>query len=59
MVYNQLHFDSTSQQGVVFHLMGALSEFGKFGVTCIGEHPEQAHVLYDTTMAALDRETGQ
>ena len=59
MVYNQLHFDSTSQQGVVFHLMGALSEFGKFGVTCIGEHPEQAHVLYDTTMTALDRETGQ
>ena len=59
MVYNQLHFDSTSQQGVVFHLMGALSEFGKFGVTCIGEHPEQAHVLYETTMAALDRETGQ
>jgi len=59
MVYNQLHFDSASQQGVVFHLMGAVSEFGKFGVTCIGEHPEQARVLYDTTMSALDRETGE
>ncbi|MFC1501955.1 peptide ligase PGM1-related protein [bacterium] len=57
MVYNQLHFDSTMQQGVVFHLMGALSEFGKFGITCIGEHPEQARVLYDTAMSALDKET--
>lgn len=56
MVYNQLHFDSASQQGVVFHLMGALSEFGKFGVTCIGENPERAQELYNATMAALDRE---
>ena len=55
MVYNQLHFDSASQQGVVFHLMGALSEFGKFGVTCIGENPERARELYAATMAALDR----
>jgi len=57
MVYNQLHFDSTSQQGVAFHLMGALSEFGKFGVTCIGTNPKQALTLYDTTMAAMDKET--
>jgi hypothetical protein len=57
MVYNQLHFDSASQQGVVFHLMGALSEFGKFGVTCIGENPERAGEFYAATMAALDRET--
>ena len=41
MVYYQIHFDSTTQQGVVYHLMGALSEFGKFGVTCIGEHPDR------------------
>jgi hypothetical protein len=57
MVYNQIHYDSTCQQGVVFHLMGALSEFGKFGVTCIAEHPEQARALHETAMAALDHET--
>lgn len=57
MVYNQLHFDGASQQGVVFHLMGALSEFGKFGVTCIGENPERAREFYTATMAALDRQT--
>lgn len=59
MVYNQIHFDSTTQQGVVFHLMGALSEFGKFGVTCIGDSPEKAKKLYQKTMAALDQETGR
>ncbi len=58
MVYNQLHFDSTLQHGVVFHLMGALSEFGKFGVTCIGDNPEHAKNIYQKTMEALDRETG-
>jgi len=59
MVYHQLHFDSTAQQGVVFHLMGALSEFGKFGVTCIAETPEQAEELYRKTMHILDQETSQ
>lgn len=58
MVCNQIHYDSTTQEGVVFHLMGALSEFGKFGVTCIGEHPEAAKCLYDTAMTALDLATG-
>jgi hypothetical protein len=59
MVYHQLHFDSTAQQGVVFHLMGALSEFGKFGVTCIAEDPAQAEELYRKTMRILDQETSQ
>jgi len=59
MVYHQLHFDSTAQQGVVFHLMGALSEFGKFGVTCIAEDSEQAEELYRKTMRILDQETSQ
>jgi hypothetical protein len=59
MVYHQLHFDSTAQQGVVFHLMGSLSEFGKFGVTCIGENQEQAQEFYRKTMRVLDQETSQ
>ncbi|MEO1006043.1 MAG: peptide ligase PGM1-related protein, partial [Cyanobacteria bacterium J06638_38] len=32
----RLHFDSSSRTGTVFHLMGALSEFGKLGLTSIG-----------------------
>ena len=36
-VANDLHFDAAAQQGVVFHLIGALSEYGKLGTVCIGE----------------------
>ena len=33
---NRLHFHAARQEGVVFHLIGALSEFGKLGIVCIG-----------------------
>ena len=55
-VDNGLHFDAASQQGVVFHLIGALSEYGKLGALCIGPTPERARELYDATVAVLDRE---
>lgn len=53
-VENNLHFHSTIQQGVVFHLIGALSEFGKLGVLCIGDSPETARKYYDQTLDALN-----
>ncbi|MEM8601353.1 MAG: peptide ligase PGM1-related protein, partial [Bacteroidota bacterium] len=56
-VYHGLHFHGATQEGVVFHLIGALSEFGKLGVLCIGATPERAQALYDETVALLDRET--
>jgi hypothetical protein len=43
---------------VVFHLIGALSEFGKLGVVGIGHSPERATQLYRETVEVLDRETG-
>lgn len=52
-----LHFDGASQQGVVFHLVGALSEFGKLGAVCIGNSRESAERLYRETVAILNRET--
>ena len=58
VVQNELHFRSHRQQGVVFHLIGALSEFGKLGVVGIGHSPERATQLYEETVAILDRETG-
>ncbi|WP_428263480.1 peptide ligase PGM1-related protein [Haliangium sp.] len=51
-----LHFHGATQQGVVFHLIGAVSEFGKLGVLCVGDSPERARELYDHTVATLDRE---
>jgi PGM1 C-terminal domain len=55
-VDNGLHFDSASQQGVVFHLIGALSEYGKLGTVCIGDSHESAKKFYRDTVAVLDRE---
>jgi len=57
-VYHGLHFHGTSQRGVVFHLVGALSEFGKLGVVCIGDNHQQAKFLYSKTVQVLDSETG-
>ena len=54
-VLNGLHFNAATQQGVVFHLMGALSEFGKFGTVCIGDSPERAKKLYQKTINTLEQ----
>ena len=53
-----LHFDAASQEGVVFHLIGALSQFGKLGMICIGSSAHRARQLYEQTVRVLDRETG-
>ena len=53
----RLHFDSSSRTGTVFHLMGALSEFGKLGLTSIGNSLEEAKTIYQRVEAVLDRET--
>ncbi|MEZ4320945.1 MAG: peptide ligase PGM1-related protein [Myxococcota bacterium] len=57
-VYHGLHFHGPSERGVVFHLIGALSEFGKLGVVSIGDNPQQARFLYKQTIQVLDEETG-
>jgi PGM1 C-terminal domain len=53
----RLHFDSSSLTGTVFHLMGALSEFGKLGLTSIGNSLEEAQAIYDRVVAVLDQAT--
>ncbi len=56
-VNEELHFHSTTERGVVFHLIGALSEFGKLGMVCIGDNPRQAEFLYRKTRGVLDSVT--
>jgi hypothetical protein len=53
----EIHFDGTTERGVVFHLIGALSEFGKLGLVCIGDNPQQAEFLYRKTRGVLDAAT--
>jgi hypothetical protein len=54
VVEHRLHFHGGLQEGVVFHLIGALSEYGKLGVLCIGASPARARALYDETVRVLD-----
>ena len=51
---NNLHYDGTSQEGVMFHLIGALSEYGKLGIVCIGSSPERAEYFYNETVRVLN-----
>ena len=53
---NDIHYDGTSQEGIMFHLIGALSQFGKLGVVCIGRTPKKAKEYYDKIVAVLDKE---
>jgi hypothetical protein len=57
LVQNELHFDDTTQTGIVFNLIGALSEFGKLGLVSIAETPAAAQAQYDRAVEVLDRET--
>ncbi len=42
----QLHFDSSTKTGTIFHMIGCLSEFGKLGMTCIGNSAGDADAIY-------------
>ena len=55
-VENGLHFHGAKQEGVVFHLIGALSEFGKLGVICVAGSHKAAERLYSETAGVLNRE---
>ena len=53
---NRLHYSHATETGVLFHMIGALSQYGKVGLTAIGNSPEQAEAIYATALETLDRE---
>jgi hypothetical protein len=57
LTYNKLHYSHTSESGVLFHLIGALSEFGKLGLTAIANSRQETDELYQRTLKILDSET--
>jgi hypothetical protein len=57
-MFHGLHFDGASQTGVIFHMIGALSQYGKMGIVCIGTTPHEAFLFYKRTIEVLDAETG-
>jgi hypothetical protein len=57
IAHHRLHFDSGTETGTVFHLMGCLSQFGKLGLTSIGDSPQEAEDIYNKVIDVLDQET--
>jgi hypothetical protein len=57
--FHGIMYDSTKQEGVMFHLIGALSQYGKIGMICIGNSPERAKELYQKTIEILNLECVQ
>jgi hypothetical protein len=57
VVRHNLHFGQTRQTGVVFHMMSALGELGRMGLTAVGNSREEAKATYDRAIAVLNEET--
>src|SRR3990172_2850073 len=57
LTVNKLHYSHGKESGVLFHLIGAVSEFGKLGLTAIANSHAQADELSAHTLEVLDRET--
>src|SRR5436305_5090253 len=58
VVRHNLHFGQTRQTGVVFHMMSALGELGRMGLTAVGNSHEEAKATYDRAISVLNEETG-
>ncbi|MGM9993009.1 MAG: peptide ligase PGM1-related protein [Candidatus Bruticola sp.] len=54
-----LHYNSATCCGVVFHMMGALSQYGRLSGTCIADSPEKAWQLVDTTRTILAKQASE
>lgn len=57
MTINQLNFSHRTETGVLFHMIGALSQYGKVGLTAIGNSHAEADAIYAHTLAVLEAET--
>ncbi len=56
-MHHGLHFDHAKGEGIMFHLISALSQFGKIGLVSIGKTPESALAFYKEVVNILDKET--
>jgi hypothetical protein len=54
-VFEGLHYHATSQQGLVFHLLGAVTDHGKIGMVSIGPDHVSAREQYQAAVDTLDR----
>jgi PGM1 C-terminal domain len=55
---DDIHYNSNTQKGVVFHLFQLLKTYGRIGYTAVGASREEAHSLFDATRKFL-KEVGR
>lgn len=51
-----IHFDQTRQTGVIVHMMSALGDCGRLGLTAVGDTHQEADKIFATAVEALDEE---
>lgn len=51
------HFDQSRLKGIVFHMMSALPESGRTGLTAVADSPEEADRMYARFLDVLAKET--
>lgn len=51
-----LHFNQTTQTGVVLHMLNGIGEQGTLGLTAVANTREEADALYEKTVAVLNEE---
>jgi len=56
LTMNGMHYSHRTESGVLFHMIGALSEFGKVGLTAIGNDDDEVAGIYDKAIEVLDLE---
>jgi hypothetical protein len=55
-ICNNIIYDGSRQNGVMFHMLGALSQYGKLGMVCIGKSVEEANDYYFRALEILNKE---
>jgi len=55
----RLHFDHTSQTGVVMHMLSGVAANGRLGATAIADTPVEAQTLYEKFVQVLDEDAAQ
>ncbi len=51
---NGILFNSATQTGVMFHMIGAISQYGKLGMVCIGKTIKEAKEFFNKTIEVLN-----
>jgi len=52
-VRHRLHWDPNRETGVVFHMLSAVGDHGRLGLTAIADDPAAARALYEKTQEVL------